>query len=202
MKKQGTKELIKQKAKALFFSYGPKSVSIDDIAKETAVSKKTIYQFFHDKNAIVSAVVTDLVQSHHQLFETVHSTSQNAIDEVLKQDSGLSLICQGIRPSFLLETENSFPAAWESLQQYKVTVHKYILDNLLRGKNEGLYRETFDGNVISELRLQQLVNLLNPGVLSTQNLTAKQLANEFTILFLSAITTEKGKQLLDEYLES
>jgi AcrR family transcriptional regulator len=200
MKDNNTSELIKEKARKLFFAYGLKSVSMDDIANQCGISKKSIYQFFEDKNDIVDAVVDDLIRSHDHLFKTAQSTAKDAIDEVLKQDAGFSLVCEGIRPSFLYELENSFPDSWDTLEQYKLKIQKHIIDNIYRGKEEGLYRENINTKLNSDLRLHQEVNLLKPSVLTSLNLSVKQLADEFTGLYLHAICTEKGKKLLEKYL--
>jgi AcrR family transcriptional regulator len=200
MKDNNISEVIKEKARKLFFSYGLKSVSMDEIANQCGISKKTIYQFFEDKNDIVDAVVDDLIRSHDHLFKTAHSTANDAIDEVLKQNVGFSSVCEGIRPSFLYDLENSFPDSWDTLEQYKLKIQKHIIENLHRGKEEGLYRENINIKLNSDLRLHQEVNLLKPNILTSLNLSVKQLADEFTGLYLHAICTEKGKKLLEKYL--
>ena len=200
MKDNNTSELIKEKARKLFFAYGLKSVSMGDITNQCGISKKTIYQFFEDKNDIVDAVVDDLIRSHDHLFKTAHSTAKDAIDEVLKQDAAFSLVCEGICPSFLYELENSFPDSWDTLEQYKLKIQKHIIDNLHRGKQEVLYRENINTKLNSDLRLHQEVNLLKPNFLTSLNLSVTQLADEFTGLYLHAICTEKGKKLLEKYL--
>jgi AcrR family transcriptional regulator len=200
MTNNNTYHLIKQKARELFFSYGLKSVSMDDIAKQSGISKRTIYQFFEDKKNIVDAVVSELIQVHEQLFKTAHSTSGDAIDEVLKQEAVLSQICKGLRPSFFLELENFFPDTWDELEQYKQKIYKGIIENLHRGKQEGLYRQDIDVKLISDLRLHQLINILRPELLTSLHLGSKNLAGQFTSLYLNAITTEKGKKILEQYL--
>lgn len=200
MKNANTNELIIEKARKLFFSYGLKSVSMDDIANEMGIPKKAIYKFFDDKNALVDAVVNEIIQSHKKLFESSRSTSKDAIDEVIKQDQGLSSICNGIKPSFFYQLENFFPDVWQVLDEYKLKMYKNIIENLGRGQNERIYRKDIDLKLIADLRLHQLVNLLKPQVLTDLNVRIKQLADEFTLLYLHSIATEKGKELIDKYL--
>ena len=63
------KNNIKEKAKELFFYYGLKGVSMDDIARKAGVSKRTIYEFFEDKNELVDEIVHDLMRSYRNLFK-------------------------------------------------------------------------------------------------------------------------------------
>jgi AcrR family transcriptional regulator len=193
-------ELIIEKAKQLFFSYGLKSVSMDDIAKQSGLSKKTLYELFNHKNDIVFTVVGKLMRSHEELLITAHSTAHDAIDEVLKQDAGLSLFCKGLRPRFFYELEKFYPQAWAEVEKYKLKIYDTISENLYKGQEEGVYRKDIDRKLIADLRLHQLVNVLKPKLLTSINLSVKQLADEYTVLYMHAITTERGKKLFDNYL--
>ncbi len=198
--KNNIKELIKEKAGELFFSYGLKSISMENIAKKTGVSKRTIYEFFEDKNELVNEIVHDLVRSYSTLFKSSRSTSEDAIDEVIKQDDELLEIWTKIRPGFFYELERTFPETAEKLEQYRLIILKGIIVNLRRGKEEGNYREDIDISLVSDLRFHQLMNVTKPKLMTSHELNVTQLAREYTVLYLHAITTEKGKKLLDRYL--
>lgn len=198
--KTSTDDWIKEKARELFSQHGMKSTSMDDIAKHAGISKKTIYQFFADKNELVHAIVEDLIQSYEQLFEISRSSAQDAVDEVLKQDSALLKMWSGIRPSFIYELEKYFPDAFELLEQYRSYILDNIIINLKRGKEEMVYRDDIDVEFISDLRMHQLANVLKPELSTSYPLNIDQLAEEFTVLYLHSITTEKGKKLLYKYL--
>jgi AcrR family transcriptional regulator len=200
MKNNNTSELIKEKARELFFCYGLKSVSMEDIAKQSGISKRTIYEFFDDKHAIVHAVVDQLIGSHQELLKKVQLTVHDAIDEVLRQDASFSMVCKGVRPAFFYELENFFPDIWEEMEQYKLKIYKAIADNLRKGQAEGLYRDDIDRKLVSDLRLHQLMNVMKPGLLTSFDLSVEQLATQYTILYLHSIITEKGKRLFDNYL--
>ena len=103
------------------------------------------------------------------------------------------------RVSFI-ELERTLPEIAEQLEQYKLIILKGIIVNLRRGKEEGNYREDIDIALVSDLRFHQLMNVMKPHLLTSHELNITQLAREFTVLYLHAITTEKGKKLLDKYL--
>jgi TetR/AcrR family transcriptional regulator, cholesterol catabolism regulator len=195
------REDIKQKAKELFLKYGPRNVSMDDIADGLGTSKKTVYHLFQNKHAIVQEVVDDLVRAHNQLFENCRRESNDAIDEILKQEDGLSETCRSVRPSFFDELEKYFPDTWKQLQSYKLKVYRSIEDNLRRGKDEGLYLEDLNLPVIADMRLQQVVNILRPEALTNISLNIRELIDEFTLFYLRAISTEKGRKQIRKYLD-
>ena len=72
-----TKDRIVKGAEELFFKYGIKSVTMDDIAKHLAVSKKTIYQFFEDKNELVETLMTLKLKEDECEFKQILNASEN-----------------------------------------------------------------------------------------------------------------------------
>jgi hypothetical protein len=149
----------------------------------------------------VDAVIDDLVNAHEYVFRTTLANSKDAIDEVLRQDSGVSFMRETIRPSFFYQLRIYFPGAWQRVEEYKSQLRKIIVMNLRRGKQEGIYRGDIDVMVASDLRLRQVVNVFQPELLSGHNLSADYLAGEFTLFYLHSITSDKGRELLRNYLQ-
>ena len=194
-------ELILTKARELFFTYGVKSVSMDDLARLAGISKKTIYQSFEDKAALVDRIVDDLIYCHHQLFAACQVKATDAIDEVFQQSSAPFETWASVTPGFFYELEKFFPQVWKKLEAHRDTVMQPgIVNNLRRGQAEGLYREEMNVTFIAELRIHQLHNALQPNGFTSNKLSVGQLMKELTIFYLHGITTEKGKKQLTNYL--
>jgi AcrR family transcriptional regulator len=194
-------ELIKEKAKQLFFSYGLRSVSMDDVAHLSGISKRTIYRHFEDKNALVRAIINDLIRLHEQFFKTCQAAAKDAIDEVIKQNTEPFEIWPPIRPRFFLDLEKFFPGPWNDLDQYKLKMREDILRNLEWGRETDLYRDDINEIFIADVRLHQLVNCLQPQLVATQKWTIHKFMVEFTRLYLHSISTERGEKLLNIYLD-
>jgi AcrR family transcriptional regulator len=196
-------ELILTKARELFFSYGLRSVSMDDLAKLAGISKKTIYQSFEDKAALVARIVEDLVDCHHQLCKACQLEAIDAVDEVFKQSNAPFETWASVTPGFFYELEKFFPEAWKKLEQHRETVMKAaIIRNLERGLAEGLYRDEMNLSFVADLRIQQLIHALQPNGFTSQKISVGQLMQELTLFYLHGITTEKGKKMLNKYLKN
>ena len=196
-------ELILTKARELFFSYGLRSVSMDDLAKLAGISKKTIYQSFEDKAALVNRIVEDLVDCHHRLCKACQLEAVDAIDDVFKQSNAPFETWASVTPGFFYELEKFFPEAWKKLEQHRDAVLKAgIIRNLERGIKEGLYRDDMNLSFIADLRIQQLIHALQPNGFTNQKISVGQMMNELTLFYLHGITTEKGKKLLNKYLKN
>ncbi|HEV7332755.1 MAG TPA: TetR/AcrR family transcriptional regulator [Flavisolibacter sp.] len=196
-------ELILIKARELFFSYGLRSVSMDDLAKLAGISKKTIYQSFEDKSALVNRIVEDLIDCHYQLFQSCQTDAADAIDEVFRQSNAPFETWASVTPGFFYELEKFFPEAWRKLEEHRDKVMQPgIVKNLERGQAEGLYREEMNIAFIADLRIHQLINALQPTGFMNHKISVSQLMKELTIFYLHGITTEKGKKRLTKYLKN
>jgi AcrR family transcriptional regulator len=196
-------EVILKKAKELFFSYGLKSVSMDDLAKQAGISKKTIYQVYADKNELINKIVEDLIHCHHRLLEECRGTAKDAVDEVLKQASRSSDTWAMVNQTFFFELEKSFPEAWQKLEQHKQKVLlPGIIKNLEKGVDEELYRDDVDVVFTADIRLHQLSSALQPGKFSIRRTNVNQLVEQLTAFYLHGITTEKGKKRLYKYVKN
>lgn len=194
-------EVVLHKAKELFFTYGMKSISMDDLAKQAGVSKKTIYQAVADKQELVGKVVDGLIQCHQATLANSCTSSTNAIEEVIHLSCVPFDTLAAININFFYELEKFFPAEWKKLMDHKQTAMlPTILKNLERGIAEGLYREDVNIDFTAAIRLQQISTALNPVGFSNKKMDARQLINDLTYFYIHSITTTKGKRILNKYL--
>lgn len=196
-------DLILTKAKTLFFSYGLKSVSMEDLARFSRISKKTIYQFYPDKNELVSKIVEDLISSHAALFQASRKNAKNAVEEVVLQSRATYNTWSPVSHSFFHEVEKSFPEAWEQLEQHKhIVLSTGITTNLEKGIKDSLYRTELDITFMADARINQLISALRSTGFSRGKMSASQLMNQLTSFYLHGITTAKGKKLLNKYFNN
>jgi hypothetical protein len=80
-KSTGMKERIQQKAAELFRRYGIRSVTMDEIATQLGISKKTIYQFYSDKDTLVKDIFTGITDENKKKCYHFKDISENAIHE-------------------------------------------------------------------------------------------------------------------------
>lgn len=194
-------ELIINKARELFFSFGLKSVSMDDLARKAGTSKKTIYQLVADKNELVDKVVADFVRCHSEAMEQSRAEARNAVDEVILRGRIPFVTLASVNRNFFYELEKFFPAAWAKLVVHREQVMlPAIIENLERGVAEGYFRAGLDTKTVARIRLQQIMTALNPQEFTGQPASTQKLMNDLTEFYLHAITTTKGKQLLTKYL--
>ena len=196
-------ERILSKARELFFSFGIRSVTMDDIAKQMGVSKKTIYQFYTDKNSLVAKVISDLVDCHNTQVEEFFENSENAVQEVLLQTAAIADIIQSIKPGVFFELQKYFPDTWRLIDGHRSDcILQAILKNLHRGIREGMYREDLDLKVVAHIRLVQLNSVLNLQDFPPERFNYQTILNQITELYLYGISTHAGQEEISSYLKS
>lgn len=195
-------QLILNKAKDLFFSYGFKSVSMDDLAKMAGVSKKTIYQSVSDKTELVEKVADELIRCHAEQLTQSAEDATDAVQEVSLQLNTSFTIVSSVNYNFFYELEKFFPSAWKKLIDHRnKTLLPAIIKNLRKGIVEDNYREDIDPAFVAQIRLQQMSTALNPIRFSEKKLDTQKLMHDLTIFYLHGIVSTKGKKLINKYFK-
>src|SRR5688572_15103482 len=126
----------------MFFRYGIKHVTMDDIAKELGMSKKTIYQYFKEKDDLVNQLCLGQVKTQERGFTELAKIAKDPIHEIILMSEKMREMMQNINPLFFLDLQKFYPSAFEEFQRFKQSwAYLNIVDNLNKGIEEGLYRE-------------------------------------------------------------
>ncbi len=193
------KERILATARDLFMRYGCKSVTMDDIAKHLSVSKKTIYQFYQDKDEIVNTFAQTQLGCEMDCMSSIIREAENPIDELVRLSRYLKQTFSKMNPALLFDLRKYHSEAWQMFTEYKhKVIANQIRDNLRRGIQAGLYRSDIHIEILTRLRLEQIqlqfdTNLFPP---SSSTLPGGAQSMEH---FYPGILTEKGLELFNQY---
>ena len=153
------KDKILKGAESLFMKYGVRSITMDDIARQLGVSKKTLYQHFADKEDIVTQVCTQNMHTTLKQFEQIKETSENAVEELAKLSMCLKQNMEETNPSLLFDLQKYHPRAWAAWIEFK---QKNIYDSVKRNLDQGIAehgnhrrivcRSRKDGGALTRLR--------------------------------------------------
>jgi AcrR family transcriptional regulator len=194
------RDRILEKATELFMRYGIRSVSMDDIAAQLGISKKTIYQSFADKDELVDAIVDGDIQRMQGECDRCQQQSRNAIEEIFLTMDMIQGHLQNMNPMLLYDLQKFH---FRSYEKFKAHKNSYLLDiirqNLEKGIAEGLYRENLHTDILSRLRLESLMIPFNmdhfpPGKYNLVEVTQIILEH-----FLFGLASEKGYQMILKY---
>ncbi|HNQ11578.1 MAG TPA: helix-turn-helix domain-containing protein [Bacteroidia bacterium] len=196
-----TTDKILDGAHHLFYQYGIRSVTMDDIASHLGMSKKTIYQYFPDKNKIVVELNDKLMGEHECRLIEIKNNAKNAIDEIISIMTYLRAFISEIHPAVFFDMQKYHEEAWKKYLNFKeCCMIKMVEDNLKWGQEEGLYRKDMDINIIAIMRLHQVQMAFDQNVFSPKRFKLENVQMQMLSHFMHGITTLKGHKLINKLL--
>jgi AcrR family transcriptional regulator len=193
-------ERIIQGGEELFLTAGIKSVTMDDIARHLGMSKKTIYQFFKDKNELVIALVKKKLQDDEDQMCAIISKSGNVIEEMINMMKCSEEIFSRINPIVIHDMQKYHHDAWKHFQNFKADVLIHTLEELLtKGIKQGYIRPDIDVKILARMRVSQVELGFNASVFPVAEFSAWRVQYQFLEHFNYGICTLKGYKLLNQY---
>ena len=195
------KDRIVQGSLKQFMQYGFRNVSMDDIASNLGMSKKTLYQHFTEKEELVAAALEFDIENNQKDCVRSTNTSNNAIAEVYDIIRVVAEQLRDMNPMVLFEMQKFHPKAFKRFQQHKDEfILKMIHQNLLRGIAEGLYREDINIEVLAKFRLESMMLIFNPEIFPfSKSYPLMDLMMIIGEHFLFGISTNKGYKLIQKH---
>jgi len=195
-----TAERIKQKAHDLLMQYGIRSVSMDDIASALGMSKKTIYQYFADKDELVEAVIKYKIDENQQYCIKDKLTAKDAVHEVVLAIEMMQEMFANMNPSIIHDLEKFHPKAYSIFHNHKYNfLYKVLKENIERGIAEGMYREHIDADIIVKARLESMMLAFNQQVFPKAKYSLVEVETRLTENYLFGLASQKGHKLILKY---
>ena len=191
---------ILTKSHELFMLYGIRSVSMDEIANHLGISKKTIYQYFKDKDALVEGVINIEIEMHQDEFSKYAAISENAIHELFLTLDTVEEMLKHMNPSVMFDLQKYHSSAFEKFRTHKNTFfYDIIKANIERGKQEGLFRADIDVDVLTRYRLANMFLMFDFEHFPSNKFTPIQIISETTDNFLHGMSTQAGLKIIETY---
>ena len=191
---------IQDQAKTLFMKFGFRSVSMDDIAQSLGISKKTIYQYFKDKDELVKAIVEQDICDTEAECSHCLAIADNAIDEIFITMDNIIKHIKNMNPTILFDLQKFHFESFTKILEHKNTfLLSFIKKNLKRGMDEELYRNDLNVEVLSRFRLEMLFLSFNLDVFPPNEFTLTDVTQIIMENFIFGLVTEKGYQRAIHY---
>ena len=182
------------------FQTGVKHVTMDDLATQLGISKKTIYQYFKDKDALVSSVVEFELANHATICNQSMQKADNAVHEIFLLMSVIQEMFNRMNPLALFEIEKYYPLAFEKIKNHKDDfIFSMISANLEKGITEGLYRKDVDVTILSRYRLETSLIPFNIHVFHPSKFDMLTVNLQIIEHFVYGVATLEGHKLMDNY---
>lgn len=195
------KEYILEQISELYLKFGIKSVTMDDVASEFGISKKTLYQYFEDKADLVQQVIGCYLKS--PAFDLGSDIHGNAIDKYFALRNHIIQMMKYMHSNIEFDLKKLYPQLYRKV--YKVKRERIFVNtvnNIKEGILEGLYRENIDPEIVAKLQVGKMLYTLDPqnGIFTESELMNIEIFDSVMEYFMYSICTEKGIKYYNEQL--
>lgn len=186
----------------LFMKYGVRSVTMDNVANHLGMSKKTLYQFFKDKDELVFSVTEAHIEQDKSQLVLIAQKAGNAVEEMVKLSACLRQNLRDMNPSLLFDLQKYHHTAWNLWLEYK---NHYIKESIVRslkqGKAEGYFREEINTDIVAISRLETIQLAFDPAVFPPAKYSLTEVQMQLFEHFVYGLLTDKGRKLYQKYKE-
>lgn len=196
------KDQIIHKSADLFLNLGFKSVTMDDIANELGISKKTIYVHFPNKTKLVESVTFSLFETICDGIDCICATSNNPIEELYAVKLFVMQHLKNEKTSPQYQLKKYYPQIYETLRLKQFgKMHESVKESLQKGIDTNVFRKDIDVDFISRMYFNGMTGIKDDSIFPQEKFNMDYLMESYLEYHLRAIVTNEGLQILNQFIK-
>ena len=200
-----TRERIIETSAELFSMKGCKSITMDDISAANGISKRTLYELFADKSALLEACLVSLTERMKQMSMKLKDESANILEYILSYQDYESMVSEKRSRIFTEEMRKFYPEVYKrTIESVKEKQLQYTKSLIEEGINDGLFELNIGSIDVATKILALLVTLNSNAVIDSikRDSNRKEIFLSSVVVFLKGLSTEKGREVIDNYYKT
>ena len=195
---------ILQGAFKLFYKYGIRSISMDDICRDLCMSKKTMYQYFKNKEQLIATGLSEMTYKENTKYTCIHDHFTNPIDALLEVSKITCQLIVDMNPNFIYDLKKYYPEIYKIyVENTRVHIFNKIRENMLKGIEEGLYRPELSVDLISRLYVQKIEDIMDSEFnIPDENIVINKFFNVMFESHIRGISTPEGVNYFEQRKKS
>lgn len=184
-------------SEALFFKVGIKSITMDDIARELGISKKTLYLHVKNKKDLVEKVMQRYIENEANFMQNMKLETMNAIDIIVEIIKHVHKSISNLPHSAIYDLQKYYPKSWKHFTAFKdEMIFNMMVGIILKGKMEGIFRENINERLIAKFYVIAMDGTLNVENFKSENIAFKDIYLEYITYHLHGLVSDEGKKYL------
>mgnify|MGYP001100353064 FL=1 len=193
---------IVEKANSLFRTFGIRGVTVDDICRECGISKKTIYNYYSDKQSLANEAIKYHYNNLYKEIKSIINLTGNSIETFFKISSHFRETLNDTTPLFVHDLKKFHPDLYKNHQDYKEKLFEKSIQKVLKkGKEEGLVRDDINDKIVSKLRIEMIEIGFNQDVFPLIKYDYRDIQLISFDLFLRGVVTSDGLKMYEKILK-
>jgi AcrR family transcriptional regulator len=195
------RDQILEKSSHMFITLGFKSVTMDDIAAEMAISKKTIYQYFKNKDELVHDASLFVYEKISMGIDCICSLGKNAVEELIDIKDFVNQYLQDEKNAALYQLSKFYPKTFKFIRKKEFEkMQECVVRNIRNGIIQGLYRKEVNLSFMTRIYFQGVFSIKDIDVFPLDEFESKSLQDLYLDYHLRAMVTIKGLKLLEKHI--
>ncbi|MBN2745034.1 TetR family transcriptional regulator [Breznakibacter xylanolyticus] len=192
---------ILEKVKTLYLRYGIKSVTMDDVSRELGMSKKTLYQYFDDKQKLVAGITHMEMDRAKKMVMDIFEQGLDAISEMFQLHRFLDQMAKAHSHVCEYDLKKYYPALFQEIINMKRDMlYRLWKTNIEKGKSESLYRAEVNTEIIAKTNLLRFESSMDTCIFTDAEMASLDFFNEIFVYHVRGIATAKGIKRLEALL--
>jgi TetR/AcrR family transcriptional regulator, cholesterol catabolism regulator len=197
------KEQLLSKSAEMFLTLGVKSVTMDEIAAEMGISKKTIYAHFPTKTKLIEATAIYLFEQISEGIQAIRRDRKDPIEELFEIKEFACQHLKNEKSSPQYQLQKYYPKIYSTIRQkQKHVLEDLTRENLQKGIEKGVYRKNLPLEFISRIYFMAIVGIKDREFFAEGEFSMNELTEMHLEYHLRAIVTPKGLKKLENFLKS
>ncbi|NLH28702.1 MAG: TetR/AcrR family transcriptional regulator [Bacteroidales bacterium] len=194
------KDRIIQHAGRLFFQYGVKSTSMDEVASSLGISKRTIYENFRDKEDLLLSYLKQVCEDRKKTVQELMERFDNVV-EVFLHIMEIHKTATFANIKFYEDIYRYYPNVDAFLKEESHKANEFFVQFLKKGVEQGVIRENLNIEVVAFLVEESTSIYMRASHIDKFPFSFSELISTVMVNFIRGISTEKGIKIVDKYLE-
>ena len=195
-------DLVKQileTADRMFMRFGVRSVSMDDVAREISISKKTLYRCFRDKNELIEMTLGNHMRKIENQSAAIMNEEPNPIIQLAKIGEFVIEMNKNINPSLMFDLKKYYVDCYSHFMIHRdTTLRGHVMQNLQKGMEMGFYRPDLHLEFISQLYVEIITINMESQELNKLELEFHERYKQTLKYHVHGIATIKGIEELNK----
>jgi len=189
-----------EKVVMLFIENGAKTLTMDDIAKEFGMSKKTLYQHYKNKEALLEDVLAFKLNDVIEQLNMLDDTIENAVERMFCRDQQIEEAVKSNKSLFIRQLVRYYPAIFNKhISEFSDRFTDVLLRNIKKGREQGYYRTDFNETAYAQLFFSLIMSYDSSPFIDNEIFDRNHFHEEVVLFYMNAITTEEGKKFIKQY---
>lgn len=180
-----------------FLENGFYKTTMDEVAAQLRMSKKTIYKYYPTKEDLVRETINEFLGFHKINISKIVNSNSNAVTKLNEIFIYLGKLISRLNEKFVRDLQTQMPDLWKDIDAFRTKHMTINIGKIIeQGKKEGVFVDKTSA-IITGVFISAVRGVINPEFIMNNKFSIKMALEETIEIILSGITTEKGKKIFN-----